>query len=103
MPPQTRALLIAMLGPVLQALGVAWDLLDHGVFSHGAEHFTLGHILTGPAHLMMATGFAVAVVCIPLALRVAISPPEAFEGARQESPPVRDFFDPPAEAAEAVE
>ncbi len=104
MSAQTRALLIAMLGPVLQAFGVAWDLLDHGVFpSAHAEQITLAHILTGPAHLMMATGFAVAVVCIPLALRVAVSPPEDFERPRRASVPARDFFDLPPEAAEAVE
>ncbi|HEU4759498.1 MAG TPA: hypothetical protein VFT91_05895 [Dehalococcoidia bacterium] len=103
MSAHTRALLIAMLGPVLQAIGVVWDLLDHGVFSNGAERITLEHIVSGPAHLMMATGFAVAVICIPLALQVAVSGPEAFERARRESPPVRDFFDSPAEAAEAAE
>ena len=104
MSAQTRALLIGMLGPVLQALGVAWDLLDHGVFpSAHAEQITLLHIVSGPAHLMMATGFAVAVVCIPLALRIALSPPEDFERPRRASAPAAAFFDLPADAAEATE
>ncbi len=77
MSPSMRALLIGMLGPVLQAVGVTWDLFDHGVFDHsGLEHITMAHIVTGPAHLMMFTGFLVSVVCIPLALQVAAARPE---------------------------
>jgi len=74
---QLRALLIGMLGPALQAAGVAWDLLEHGVFAPaGGELITVTHIVSGPAHLLMATGFAVSVVCIPIALEVAAASPE---------------------------
>ena len=77
MSRQLRALLIGMLGPALQAAGAAWDLLEHGVFAPaGGELITLTHIVSGPAHLMMATGFAVSVVCIPIALQVAAASPE---------------------------
>ena len=66
-----------MLGPALQAAGVAWDLLEHGVFAPASgELITLTHIVSGPAHLLMATGFAVSVVCIPIALEVAAASPE---------------------------
>jgi hypothetical protein len=69
-----------MLGPALQAAGVAWDLLEHGVLARGEiGQLTFGHIISGPAHLMMATGFAVSVICIPLALQVAIAKPEELE------------------------
>lgn len=72
MTPYARALLIAMLGPVLQAIGVAWDLLEHGVFARGElEHITFQHIVSGPAHLMVAAGFMVSCVCIPIAIEVA--------------------------------
>ena len=77
MSPHIRALLIGMFGPTLQAIGLAWDLLEHGVFARAAlQEITLGHIVTGPAHLMMLTGFLVAVVCVPVALRVALASPE---------------------------
>ncbi len=80
MPASVRALLIGMLGPALQAAGVAWDLLEHGVFARGElSHLTFEHIISGPAHLLMATGLAVSVVCIPLALQVATASPEELE------------------------
>lgn len=81
MSPQLRAILIGMLGPVLQAVGVAWDLLEHAVLARGeAEHITLTHILSGPAHLIIFTGFALSVVCIPVAIEVATARREDLEG-----------------------
>lgn len=69
-----------MIGPALQAAGVAWDLLEHGVFARGEiGQLTFTHIISGPAHLMMATGFAVSVICIPMALQVAIAKPDELE------------------------
>ena|SRR6266545_2054363 len=80
MPASLRALLIGMLGPALQAAGVAWDLLEHGVFARSEiGHLTFEHIISGPAHLLMATGLAVSVVCIPLAIQVAMASPEELE------------------------
>jgi hypothetical protein len=77
---QARVLLIGMLGPALQAAGVAWDLLEHGILARGElGSLTFGHIISGPAHLMMATGFAVSLICIPLALQLAAAPPEEIE------------------------
>lgn len=77
MSPQVRALIIGMLGLVLQAAGVAWDLLEHAIIARGeAEHITLTHIVGGPAHLLIFTGFAISVICIPIALQVAIARPE---------------------------
>lgn len=80
MSVQLRALLIGMIGPALQAAGVAWDLLEHGVFARSEiGHLTFEHIISGPAHLLMATGFAVSVVCIPLALQVVTERPDELE------------------------
>jgi len=74
---QLRALLIGMLGPALQAAGVAWDLIEHGVFARSEiGQLTLQHIVTGPAHLLMATGLALSAICIPIALQVATARPE---------------------------
>ena len=80
MSAQLRALLIGMFGPVLQAAGVAWDLLEHGVFARSElGALTFRHIVSGPAHLMMATGFAVSLICIPLAIQVAAATPEELD------------------------
>ncbi len=85
MSNQARALLIGMLGPALQAVGVGWDLLEHGVFERGGlSDLTLEHIFSGPAHLVMFTGFMVSIVCIPIALRVAVAGPEDVPKQRQE-------------------
>ena len=81
MSKHLRALLIGMLGPALQATGVAWDLLEHGVFARGEiGQLTLQHIVTGPAHLLMATGLALSAICIPIALQVATASPEELAG-----------------------
>lgn len=80
MSPRTRALLIGMFGPVLQAVGVTWDILDHAVFERAeVGQLTLTHIFTGPAHLIIIVGFALSLVCIPIALQVATARPEQFE------------------------
>jgi len=75
--PQVRALLIGLIGPLLQAAGVTWDLLDHGLFSPGGlEQVTFQHIVSGPAHLMMGVGLMLSVVCIPIVVQVAAARPE---------------------------
>ncbi len=100
MSPQVRALIIGMLGPVLQAAGVTWDLLEHAVFARGeAEHITLTHILSGPAHLLIFTGFALSVVCIPIAIEVATARPEDLEAA----PPEHEDEPPQAYGLERLE
>lgn len=91
-----------MLGPALQAVGVAWDLLEHGVFASGElGHITMEHLISGPAHLMMATGFMVSIVCIPIALQVASARPEELELPRGQE--ARTIFDSPVEVPEAGE
>jgi hypothetical protein len=80
MPTHLRAIVIGLLGPALQAVGVAWDLLEHGVLARSEiGHLTFEHIISGPAHLLMATGLAVSVICIPLALQVALARPDEVE------------------------
>ncbi len=72
MSANTRALLIGMLGPALQAVGVAWDLLEHAVLAPDKlGDLTLRHILMAPDHLVIFVGFILSVVCIPLAIKVA--------------------------------
>lgn len=80
MSQNRRALFIAVLGPVLQLFGVVWDLLDHGLLAReDLNELGLTHLISGPSHLLMATGFLVAVFCIPVALQVATASPEEVE------------------------
>jgi hypothetical protein len=96
---QVRALLIGMIGPALQAAGVAWDLLEHGVLARDQiGRLTFGHVIGGPAHLMIAVGFALSLICIPLALQVAIARQEELES--QEAVPTVPSGSMAPEAAE---
>ena len=80
MSPQIRGLLIGMFGPAVQAVGVAWDLLDHTLGHHdAAAESTLRHILFGSAHLVIFAGFVLSLICIPLALQVVLASPEEVE------------------------
>ena len=80
MSPQARALVIGMLGPLLQAAGLVWDLLAHGVFSDiDQSDLTLRHILMDPAHLVVFVGLMISAVCIPVAIQVALTQPEDLE------------------------
>ncbi len=75
-----RALLIGMLGPALQAVGVAWDLLEHAVLAPDKLHeLTLRHILMAPEHLVIFAGFLISIVCIPLAMQVVLAEPAELD------------------------
>jgi len=80
MSSSTRAVLIGLFGPALQTAGVAWDLLEHAVLAKGeVADLTLRHILLGPTHLVIVVGLLISVVCIPIAVRVALAKPEELE------------------------
>jgi len=69
---------------------VAWDLLEHGVFARGElERITFQYIVSGPGHLLMATGFAVS--CIPTAIEVALAAGKYVPEAEAEIESERDL------------
>jgi hypothetical protein len=70
MSVQRRALLIAYLGPAIQALGLAWEAL-HLLFAHWDVPLTARHLMYDPAVLLIVAGFLVSLVCAPVALEVA--------------------------------
>ncbi len=75
-----RALLIGMLGPALQAMGAAWDLLEHGVLARDEiGELTLRHILMAPNHLVIFAGFLISIMCIPLAIQVVLAEPAELD------------------------
>lgn len=78
MPARTRAMLIGMVGPALQGVGLAWMLLKALVDSGRAE-LTFRYVIFDPAHLMVFVGIAVSVVCLPVAIQVARAAPEELE------------------------
>jgi hypothetical protein len=68
------ALIVGMLGPLLQSFGVVWDLVSHALEDgEDAHEITLNHVLFAPEHLVIAAGFMVSLVCIPLAIQMAHS------------------------------
>lgn len=75
---QARAFLIGIIGPVLQLIGLGWVLLKAVVDPGGAE-LTVRYLIFDSAHLIIAVGVLVSVVCIPVALEVAQAEPEDVE------------------------
>lgn len=72
--PPWRALFVGMMGPLLQSLGVVWDLLSHAFETHDETHeVTLNHVLFAPEHLVIAAGFLITLVCIPLTIQMVQS------------------------------
>lgn len=77
MSTKTRALLIAMLGPALSALGAVWVLAN--VLIDTGRELTLRYVIFDPGHLVIAAGVMVSVVSIPVAFQVAAAAPEDVE------------------------
>jgi hypothetical protein len=56
---------------LLQSVGVVWDLLSHAFETHDETHeVTLNHVLFAPEHLVIAAGFFLKLVCIPLTIQM---------------------------------
>jgi len=70
MPVQRRAYAIGLLGPALQAIGLAWEAL-HVAIAHWSVPLTARHLMYEPGVLLVAIGFMVSVICIPVAIEVA--------------------------------
>jgi len=70
MPPQKRALIIAMLGPAIQAVGFVWQGV-HIVLRHHDVPLSARHIVFEPGVLVIFVGLLVSAACIPVALEVA--------------------------------
>ena len=73
-----RALLIGLVGPVLQVLGLLW-LMGHLLVFHLHEPFDPRHLFFEGGFLMMLSGLAVSLICIPVALEVARAAPVDVE------------------------
>ena len=70
MTVQRRALLIALAGPALQALGLTWGAL-HLLIAHWNTALTARHLMYDPAVLLIIVGFFASLICLPVALEVA--------------------------------
>jgi hypothetical protein len=75
--PSSRALLIALAGPALSALGLLWVIVS--VTIDAGQDLTLRYVLFDPGHLVIAVGIAVSVICVPVAFQVAAAEPEELE------------------------
>src|SRR5688572_29052620 len=75
---QRRALLIGLMGPALQGLGLAW-LAVHMLWMHWGGTFTARHLLYEPGALIAVAGLVVTFVCVPLAIEVGRANEEDLE------------------------
>ena len=69
LPVERRALIIGLLGPAIQALGFIWTAL-HLLIVHWSEPFGPRHLVYEPGVLLIVIGFAISVVCVPVAMEV---------------------------------
>jgi hypothetical protein len=65
-----RALIVGLMGPAIQAVGIVWQAA-HFYFIHHHDSFSVRHLVFEPGILMVVVGFIVTVVCVPLALEVS--------------------------------
>jgi hypothetical protein len=70
MTVQRRAMVIAGLGPALQATGLLWEAL-HIALSHWNVPLSARHLIYEPGVLLVIVGFFLSLVCLPVALEVA--------------------------------
>jgi hypothetical protein len=78
MPVVHRAYVIGLLGPVIQAIGLAWQAL-HIAFIHWNTPMTARHLMYEPAVLLIVVGFFVSLVSIPVAIEVSRASLEEVE------------------------
>jgi hypothetical protein len=78
MSPQSRALVIGLLGPVLAAIGLAWLAVDSLVDPHEGN-LGFHYLMFNAPLLVVAAGTALSFVAIPLAMQVAVATPEEVE------------------------
>lgn len=77
MSTQARAIVIAMLGPLVEGTGFLWMLADAALNS--GRELTLRYVLFDPGPLMIAVGVALSAICLPIAFQVAEAGPEELE------------------------
>jgi hypothetical protein len=77
MSMQRRALMIGLMGPIIQTVGLIWALLKAAFFS--PPELTFRYLIFDPPHLMIAVGVAVSVVAIPVVIDVARAAPKDVE------------------------
>ena len=68
-PVAQRALIIGLMGPAIQALGFFWTAL-HFLLIHWSGTFGPRHLIYEPGILLIVVGFALSVICVPVALEV---------------------------------
>jgi len=75
---QRRSLLIGLLGPAIQGLGLAW-LAVHMFWMHWRASFTARHLLYEPGALIAVAGLVITIICVPLAIEVGCASAEDLE------------------------
>ena len=95
MSTQARALLIALLGPALSALGALWVLVN--VLIDTGRELTIRYVIFDPGHLVIAAGILVTIVSIPVAFQVAVAEPEDVQLDLPEPEPAKQRSEAPAD------
>jgi hypothetical protein len=75
MSNRNRALVISLIGPAITGLGFAWVLIG-AALDPTPDSATLRHYVFDSAHLVIAIGVTLSVLCAPIAIAVAMATPE---------------------------
>ena len=70
MPAARRALIIGLLGPVIQGIGVVW-IAAHLLLYHLHDPLDPRHLFFEAGVLLAGAGFLITLICVPVALEVA--------------------------------
>lgn len=75
---KNRALIIGLTGAAVQAIGIAWEIV-HILVAHWDEPLSAHHLMFEPGVLVIVVGFAVSLICVPVAIEVAMARPAEIE------------------------
>jgi hypothetical protein len=74
MSNEVRSVLIGLIGPAVSAAGLLWVVLKP--LLQDAPTMSVRYLVFDPAHLLIAAGTFISVICLPVAIEVASAAPD---------------------------
>jgi hypothetical protein len=96
MSNEFRSVLIGLIGPAVSAAGLLWVVLKP--LLQDAPTMNVRYLVFDPAHLLIAAGILISIICLPVAIEVASAAPDevrildfaADEADGEAHPPARE-------------
>lgn len=74
MSNDVRSVLIGLIGPAVSAAGLLWVVLKPVL--QDAPTMSFRYLVFDPAHLVIAAGILISVICLPVAIEVVSAAPD---------------------------